>query len=250
MNRDNSPTAAVLIIGNEILSGRTQDVNLNAIARRLEDIGIGLSEARVVADDANAIVEAVNTLRNKYTYLFTTGGIGPTHDDITTACVAQALEVPIERNQDILAMLKRTRGDNFREATGKMADYPAGADVQLIRAPDGVPPGYRIANVFVLAGVPSIMQAMLEAVLPLLAQGAPVYSESVDVMMGESAVADHLRQVQDKFPKLDIGSYPFRTDNVVGTSVVTRGTNAEDVKLAHSIILRGLEQLGAPVRAA
>lgn len=250
MNRDSSPTAGVLIIGNEILSGRTQDVNLNAIARRLEDIGVDLNEARVVPDDAEAIIAALNALRQQHTYVFTTGGIGPTHDDITTACVAQAFQVPVERNQTVLEMLKRTRADNFREATAKMADYPASDDVQLIRAPDGVPPGYRIGNVFVLAGVPSIMQTMLEAVLPLLAQGDPVHSKSVDVMMGESMVADMLRNVQDKFPKLDIGSYPFRTDNVVGTSVVTRGTDADAVNTAHDLILQGLEQIGAVVRAA
>ena len=241
-----SPTAAVIIIGNEILSGRTADVNLNAIARRLMDVGVQLKEARFVRDEKDAIITTVNALRVGHDYVFTTGGIGPTHDDITVESVAEAFSVPVSSNAKVADMLKRTRGSKFNNATLKMALYPEGA--QLIPTPEPAPPGFCMGNVYVLAGVPSIMQDMLEGVIPLLDQGAEIHSESVDVLLGESQISEPLAEVQTHFQDVEIGSYPFRAGEKYGTSLVVRGVSRKSVDSAFAHVKSFLEKMNAPVR--
>lgn len=225
-----SPTCAVLIIGNEILSGRTDDANINYIARRMNDLGISLQEVRVVRDDESAIVAAVNELRAKYGYVFTTGGIGPTHDDITMYSIAKAFGVPVERNEQVMAKFKAEYGDKATDATMRMADYPQGAE--LIDNHMTVAPGAKIGNVFAFAGIPRIMQAMLEAVIPQLQRGEQIFTKSLDIMASEGRIGTPLEEIQNSYPEVEIGSYPFRTDSNNGTSIVVRGTNAEVVNSA------------------
>jgi molybdopterin-biosynthesis enzyme MoeA-like protein len=241
-----TPTAAALIIGNELLSGRTQDANLNQIARRLNDVGIALREARFVRDEEAEIGRALNALREEYTYVFTTGGIGPTHDDITAASVAKAFGVPVLRNEEVVSMLKKTRGASITEAALTMADYPEGA--RLLPMQEGVPPGFYLGNVFVLAGVPHIMQVMLEGAVPLLQQGENFYTRSVDVIMGESQISQRFQAVQAQHPGLELGSYPFRAGSRYGTSLVVRGTDREDVDMAFQKVKGFLADIGAETR--
>lgn len=245
MNK-NTPTAAVLLIGNELLSGRTEDLNLNYIARRLNDVGVHLNECRMVRDDETQIIETLNTLRDMYTYIFTTGGIGPTHDDITTHCVAKAFKVEIERNHTVAEALRIRSNGRATEETYKMADFPMGA--HLIPNPESAAPGYYIGNVYVLAGIPKIMQVMLEGVLPLLEHGTPVLSKSVDVMTGESQISAPLAAVQAQFPQVELGSYPFKLSNTHGTSLVVRGTDREKVEQAFAGIHTFLAEMGAEIR--
>lgn len=247
-----TPTAAILLIGNELLSGRTADANMNYIARRLTDVGVKLCEVRVVADDEAAIGEAVNALRDKHTYVFTTGGIGPTHDDITLASIAKAFGVGMSRNARVEDYLRKELGNKAVPATFRMADYPEGAE--QVWHPKGTDaawaPCCRMANVFVLAGVPRVMQAMLEAVLPLLTQGPPIHARSVDVWTRESLIAEGLGDIQARFPAVDVGSYPYRIENRPGTTLVARGTDAAAVAGAHAAILAMLDSMGAELRAA
>jgi molybdenum cofactor synthesis domain-containing protein len=246
MTTSPAPTAALLIIGNEILSGRTVDANLNYIARALAERGIKLIEVRVVADVEAAIIEALHALRTQATYLFTTGGIGPTHDDITAASIAKAFGLPLELN-DALAQRARTEmGDRFTPATLKMATFPKGA--QLLDSPQNLFPGFRVENVFCLAGIPRVMQTMLHAALPLLATGAPIHSHSLDVLAGESKISAAFADIQDAFPHLDLGSYPFRVDDINGTSLVVRGTDAASVQQAFKAVQHMVESLGLPTR--
>ena len=217
-------TAALIIIGNEILSGRTQDANLPHLAKRLNDVGIQLAEARVVADVTSAIVVAVNECRAAYDYVFTTGGIGPTHDDITTAAVAAAFGQPVIRHPEAERRLRGHYTRNNHEVTEarlKMAETPAGAS--LVDNAASIAPGFRIENVFVMAGIPRIMQAMLEAVLPTLDSGATMLSRTVSCHVGEGTIAAGLGALQNDFPDLDIGSYPFFAEGKPGTSLVMRG---------------------------
>jgi molybdenum cofactor synthesis domain-containing protein len=235
-----NPTAALLIIGNEILSGRTADKNLNWLAKELSSMGIRLSEARVVADIPEEIVSAVNTLRTKYTYLFTTGGIGPTHDDITTECVAAAFGVKVIRHPEAERLLRAYYAPEMQnEARMRMANTPEGAE--LVNNPVSVAPGYRIGNVYVMAGVPHIMQSMFGHIRTELTPGAAYYNRSLRVHSGEGNVAILLQQVQDAHPDLDIGSYPFMQNNAYGTSVVARGTNRESIDHAITLLSNGLK---------
>lgn len=244
-----SPTAAVILIGNELLSGRTDDANLNYIARRMTDIGIKLGECRVIRDDVDTIANTVNDLRQKHTYVFTTGGIGPTHDDITMESIAKAFNVDIERNQEVVDAFVAhyaERGVQTTEATFKMADFPVGAE--LIHNSATHAPGARMQNVYIFAGIPRIMQAMLEAVIPTLTQGDTIYTESIDVFLSESLAADALENVQNDFPQLDIGSYPFKDGERYGTSLVTRGTSQRAVTESFAAIQRFIDQMGVEVR--
>lgn len=220
-----NPTAAVLIVGNEILSGRTKDANLPHIAEKLGGIGIVVREARVVADVEEAIVAAVNELRARYTYVFTTGGIGPTHDDITSECVAKAFGVALERHPDAVARLERHYGDprQLTEARLRMANIPAGGE--LIDNPISAAPGFRIGNVFVMAGVPSIMQAMLDGILPRLVGGPPIHARTVSCGLAEGHLAADLGALQQRYPQLEIGSYPYFRRGDFGVSLVLRGTD-------------------------
>lgn len=201
-------TAGILVIGDEILSGRTQDTNSAYIARWLGELGVRLREIRVVADVQADIVAALNALRGRYTYVFTTGGIGPTHDDITADAVAAAFDVPIDYHPQALAILgAQYKPGEFTEARKRMARIPEGAD--LIDNPVSKAPGFHIGNVFVLAGVPMIMQAMLDSLRHRVSGGAKLLSASVGGAVAEGLVAGPLGALQEKFPGVSFGSYPF-----------------------------------------
>jgi len=220
-----TPTAAVAIIGNEILSGRTQDTNLAYIAKGLGEIGIRLAEARVVRDEEAEIVATIDALRARYTYVFTTGGIGPTHDDITSACVAKAFGVPLLRHPEAVRVLEAHYPPGMlNEARLRMANVPQGG--VLIENPVSKAPGFQIGNVFVLAGVPSVMKAMFDGVKGRLRQGPPVLSRSVTCALGEGALAEELGRIQARAPEIEIGSYPYFRQGGFGVTLVARGTDA------------------------
>ena len=219
-------TASVLIIGNEILSGRTQDVNLNHIAKVLGEQGVRVREARVVPDVVDVIVDAVNDARARFDYVFTTGGIGPTHDDITADCIAKAFDVPLVVSEAIAERIRgRPAPEDVMASRLRMARIPRGAE--LIDNPTGGPQGFRMANVFVMAGIPAVMQAMLSTVA--VQGGAVVRSRSVTAYLGESQVATGLTRIQTRYPEVDLGSYPFTRDGRYGTTLVMRGTNPDDL---------------------
>ena len=237
-------TAAILIIGNEILSGRTRDANLQLLAKALGDRGVRLLETRVVADRFEAIVAGVNALRASYDFVFTTGGIGPTHDDITTECVAAAFGRRVAEDPEAVRRLVEYYGpEAINEARLRMARVVAGAT--LIDNPVSAAPGFRIENVFVLPGVPRILEAMLDDVMSQLPQGAPIASLSVTVWLRESEIASRLSAIQDAHPTVDIGSYPFARDERLGTSLVTRGIAPEAVAAAMRAITGMLSAAGA-----
>ena len=231
-----NPTAAILIIGDEILSGRTTDSNTNTIAKFLGALGIDLKEARVVRDDEAQIVETVNALRHAHDYVLTTGGIGPTHDDITADCMAKAFGVDISEHPAALKLLtdrSLAMGWTLNENSRRMARIPHGAE--LIKNPVSAAPGFQIGNVFVLAGVPKIMEAMLEDVAPRLRTGARVLSRTINLSyVGESAAADALREINGRYPDLSLGSYPYglSLDGKFGTHLVVRGRDAGQVDAA------------------
>ena len=215
-------TACVLIIGNEILSGRTQDTNLNHIANVVGEAGVRLREARVIPDDEDVIVDAVNEARAKYDYVFTTGGIGPTHDDITAESIAKAFGVPLVINETIAGRIRgRPAPPDVMASRLRMARVPEGAE--LIENATGGPQGFSIGNVYVMAGIPSVMRAMISTVQ--LEGGAIVQSRSVTAYLGESQVATELEAIQDRYADIDIGSYPFMDEDGYGTTLVIRGTD-------------------------
>src|SRR5436190_7403878 len=235
-------TAAVLIIGDEILSGRTQDTNLRDIARMLGQYGVDLAEARVVPDVKDEIVAAVNVLRARYDYLITTGGIGPTHDDITADCVAEAFGVPLQEHPEILAMMVARWGDQLNAARRRMARVPQGGT--LVKNPVQGPPGFQIGNVFVLAGVPVVMRGMLEDVGPRLQGGAVVVSRTLRVDgSGEGVIAEPLEGVAKAHPDLSLGSYPFFGEGGFGSNLVIRGRDPAEVEAT-------MVELTARLRAA
>lgn len=218
-------SAAVLIIGNEILSGRTQDVNLAFLASELNKLGIRVLEARVIPDIEAEIVAAVNHCRQRYDHVFTTGGIGPTHDDITSPSIAKAFGVPWVRHPEAVALLRRHyTDDTLNEARLRMATVPQGS--RLIDNPVSTAPGFQIENVYVLAGVPSIMRAMFDGLKGGLKGGRPVASVTVSTFLGEGTIAKGLGELQAAFAQLDLGSYPFFRHGKFGTSLVARGTDA------------------------
>jgi molybdenum cofactor synthesis domain-containing protein len=217
-------TACVLIIGNEVLSGRTPDANLNYMARKLSDMGIRLAEARVIPDVESVIVDAVNETRAKYNYVFTTGGIGPTHDDITCLCIAKAFGVSVIRHPEAEALLRSyIPPERINEARLKMADVPDGAE--LIQNPVSKAPGFRMGNVYVMAGVPSIMRAMFDSFAPYLTGGDKVQSRAVACFLPEGTVAKGLSDIQDRHPEVDIGSYPFFNSGKYGCTLISRSAN-------------------------
>lgn len=219
-----NPSAAIVIIGNEILSGRTKDINLPWLGEQLSAMGIQLLEGRIVPDVPEAIIEAVNTVRKRYDYVFTTGGIGPTHDDITSGCIAQAFGVSLIRHPDAEAVLRvHYKPEDINEARLKMADVPEGAT--LVANPVSAAPGYRIGNVYVFAGVPRIMQAMFDNIRHELQTGAPIESRSVTTLLTEGTIAQGLEDIQNRYPDVSIGSYPMIRDGKLGTSLVLRSTN-------------------------
>ena len=234
---DTPITAAVLVIGDEILSGRTKDRNIGYIAEYLTGIGIDLREARVVADEVEEIADAVNALRHRYTYVFTTGGIGPTHDDITADGVAHAFGVAVVHHPEAVDLLKRYLGDRLNEARLRMARVADGAD--LIENPVSKAPGWRIGNVHVMAGVPSIMQAMLDGIAPTLATGRKMLSETVEGRgIKEGDVGGPLGEIQDRHPGVLIGSYPHFDGTQFTTSIVLRSRDAGPLEQATADVRR------------
>lgn len=217
--------ACLIIIGNEILSGRTQDLNLAFLGKRLNKKGIRLAEARVIADDSETIINTLNECRAKYDHVFTTGGIGPTHDDITSAAVAKAFGLPLIRDPEAMALLRQHYANpkDLNEQRMKMCEVPEGA--RLVDNPISKAPGYQIGNVFVLAGVPRIMQAMYEALKERLAPGEPMMSRTINAIVGEGTLAKGLGDVQNAHSKIEIGSYPFIRNGKMGTALVLRGTD-------------------------
>lgn len=228
-----NPTAAILVIGDEILSGRTRDSNMHFLANQLTQHGITLAEARIVADDHGAIITALNELRAKWDHVFTSGGIGPTHDDITADAVAAAFGVNIGHRADAMALLQAhydRAGMEFNEARQRMARIPDGA--ALIDNPISTAPGFTLGNVHVMAGVPKIFEAMVASVLPTLTGGAPLLSQSLRVTRGEGEIAAEFGALAAEFPELSMGSYPFIHNGAHGTNLVIRGTNAGQIDAA------------------
>lgn len=238
--------AALIIIGNEILSGRTQDRNLAYIAQALNDAGVKLMEVRVIPDLEGAIIETVNALRGAFDYVFTTGGIGPTHDDITTAAIAKAFGVNVVRHPEAeRRLLKHYTPEQVNEARMKMADIPEGAT--LIDNPVSSAPGFIIGNVYVMAGVPSIMQAMLDQVIPSLKGGLPTRSKTLSANITEGTIAADLTEIQNRYPDVEIGSYPFMKQGRLGTSLVARATDTARLAACAADIQAMLERFGAQV---
>jgi molybdenum cofactor synthesis domain-containing protein len=238
-------TAAILVIGDEILSGRTKDKNIGYIADHLTRIGIQLREVRIVPDEEDEIVGAVNALRTRYTYVFTTGGIGPTHDDITADSIARAFGAGIDVDPRALALMKpyyERRGLELTPARLRMARLPAGSE--LVANSVSIAPGFRIENVIVMAGVPNIMQVMLDAVTPHLRTGRKMLSETIELTRPEGEVADLFAAHQKEFPDVPMGSYPFvREAKVFGTQLVLRSTDPDRLAAA-------VAGLAAKLRAA
>ena len=239
-----APTAAVLLIGNEILSGRTHDKNLPYIAEKLNAHGVRLREARVIPDQREVIIATINACRGAYDYVLTTGGIGPTHDDITATCIAEAFGRRLVRDPEAVARLERhyQHGD-LNEARLKMAEVPEGAS--LIDNPVSAAPGFRIENVFVMAGVPRIMQAMLDFVLPQLAGGDPVLSRTVSCLLPEGEIAAALTDVQQQFSDVEIGSYPYFQNGAFGVSLVARSPDAARLETVAAAITAMIAALTA-----
>jgi molybdenum cofactor synthesis domain-containing protein len=219
-----NPTAAMLVIGDEILSGRTRDSNMHFLAGELTKAGIDLREVRVVSDDHAGIVAAVQALSATYGTVFTSGGIGPTHDDITADAIAAAFGASIDVREDARALMQGhcdRLGVELNAARLRMARIPEGAS--LIENPVSVAPGFRLGNVHVMAGVPSVFQAMVASVLPTLTGGAPLVSQTLRIARGEGDIAGPLAVIAVAFPDLSIGSYPFQKDGIYGANIVIRG---------------------------
>ncbi len=228
-----NPGAAALIIGDEILSGRTLDTNTNHLARQLTMRGIDLREVRIVPDEHEAIIAALNALRGQHDHVFTSGGIGPTHDDITADAVAAAFGVPIDVREDARAILEArysAMGEPLTPERARMARIPEGA--RLIENPISGAPGFTIGNVHVLAGVPEIFRAMLAALLPGLEGGRPRLSQSFRIDRPESEIARALGELAQDFPDLSLGSYPFEENGGYGTNIVVRGQDPARVDAA------------------
>lgn len=225
-----NPTAAILVIGDEILSGRTREGNAHFLAGELTRVGIELRQIRVIGDDAGTIAAAVNELRSAHDHVFTSGGIGPTHDDITADAVAAAFGAHIgvrDDARDLLGAHYAARGVEFNEARQRMARIPDGA--ALIDNPVSVAPGFTLGNVHVMAGVPSVFQAMVAGLLPKLAAGQPRLSQSLKLMRPEGSVAIELGALAARHPEVSIGSYPFIANGAYGTTLVVRGDDAAAV---------------------
>jgi molybdenum cofactor synthesis domain-containing protein len=247
----NLVTAAILVIGDEILSGRTKDKNIGYIAEYLTNIGIDLKEVRVVSDDEKEIVDALNALRQRYTYVFTTGGIGPTHDDITADSVAKAFGVSIDvdpRARKIMEERFAARGVEMNEARLRMARIPAGAD--LVENKQSGAPGFKIGNVIVMAGVPSIMQAMLDAATPMLKTGVKMLSETIKGDVREGDIGTELGEIAKQHPNVSIGSYPFFDDKSgPNTNLVIRARDAAHIAAAAADVEAMLQRVRAATAA-
>lgn len=228
-----NPTAAMIVIGDEILSGRTRDSNMHHLAGQLTSVGIDLKEVRVIGDEHGTIIAAVQAMSKMYDSVFTSGGIGPTHDDITADCIATAFNKNIDVRDDaraILATHYAKSGTELNEARLRMARIPD--DATLIDNPVSAAPGFKLENVHVMAGVPSVFEAMVASVLPTLTGGAPLISSTIRIDRGEGDIAGPLGQVAKDHPALSIGSYPFQKDGKYGAHIVIRGTDPADISEA------------------
>jgi molybdenum cofactor synthesis domain-containing protein len=241
-------TAALVIIGNEILAGRTQDTNTPWIAERLTAQGIGLAEVRIVSDSEEDIIKAVNDVRERYDYVFTTGGIGPTHDDITAQSIAKAFGRDLVQNEHAFDMLEEHYGiTDLTPARVKMAMIPQ--DALLIPNPVSAAPGFSIENVYVMAGVPRIMQAMFDYVMGTIRAGKPILSNMVACSLQESVVAEDLSQLQKNYPMLQMGSYPHYRGGVLGLSLVLRGSDKKVLEKATAELIAIIKSHGDEPRA-
>lgn len=237
-----APSAAVLIIGNEILSGRTSDSNLSWLAQQLGAHGISLREARVVRDQDEAIIAALDHLRGAFDHVFTTGGIGPTHDDITARCIAAAFGVDLVLHERAHQLLRAHYGKDLNAARKKMAMIPQGA--RLIDNPISRAPGFTMGNVHVLAGVPAIMQAMVKSLLVSLAGGAPLLSLCVSSSLPEGTIAEELCAIQKRNKDLEIGSYPWFRSDALGVNVVVRGDDPARLQAVADEVCRWIRAQG------
>lgn len=243
MSKEISVTACCLIIGNEVLSGRTKDANLGWLAERLTDMGIRMAEARVIPDDEEIIINVINEVRAKYSYVFTTGGIGPTHDDITSLCVAKAFGVEIYRNPEAKALLESfIPVERLNEARLKMADVPVGST--LIGNPVSKAPGFKMENVYVMAGVPSIMRSMFEGFSGELVGGKKMLSIAVACYLPEGSIAEPLTEIQNLYSNVEIGSYPFFRAGNFGCTLISRGTDMEELEQVAEKIREMILSLG------
>lgn len=228
-----NPTAAMIVIGDEILSGRTRDSNMHFLAGKLTEVGINLVEVRIVSDMRDAIISAVKELKGRVDYVFTSGGIGPTHDDITADCIASAFGVNIDVRDDARALLQAQydrSGQELNEARLRMARIPDTAT--LIDNPVSTAPGFKIGNVHVMAGVPSVFEAMVASVLPTLTGGAPLLSQTLRIERGEGDIAGPLTALAQEFDDLSIGSYPYSRNGIYGANIVIRGTDGTRIDAA------------------
>ncbi len=244
-----NPQAAILVIGDEILSGRTKDKNIGWLAEELTKLGIALKQARVIADDRQTIIEAVRELSAAHDYVFTSGGIGPTHDDITTECIAAAFGVRVQRHQEAEARLLRhyqNTNTEFNAARQKMADIPEGAE--LIDNPVSAAPGFRIENVYVMAGVPSILQGMFASFAPRLAGGVQPVRITIQCAVGEGTIATVMQEVSDSFAAVSVGSYPWFKPGQFGTAVVLTGLDFDAVDAAADRLEAEVRALGFAAR--
>tara|TARA_B100001121_G_C18592694_1_gene575435 strand:+ start:310 stop:1065 length:756 start_codon:yes stop_codon:yes gene_type:complete len=233
--------AAILIIGNEILSGRTQDLNVSFISNWLNDsCGIKVEEVRVISDNEKIIIKTVNELRKKFNYVFTTGGIGPTHDDITAESISKAFKVKYEYHKEAFTILEKYYGKiKFNDGRKKMSKMPRGS--RLIYNPSSAAPGFKIDNVFCLPGVPLILRSMIHNCLKYLKRGSKLYSTSINLITVESNIAKELAKIQKKYKKeIDIGSYPFFRLGRIGVSIVLRSQNKHKINLCKKEILEDI----------
>ncbi|PCH98932.1 MAG: competence/damage-inducible protein A [Rhodobacteraceae bacterium] len=240
-----NPTAAMIVIGDEILSGRTRDSNLHYLAKQLALVGIDLQESRIVLDVSNDIIDATNALRSRYTYVFTSGGIGPTHDDITADSIAAAFEVSIDVRADARAILATNYKDPDKELTQarlRMARIPDGAT--LIDNPVSRAPGFSVENVHVMAGVPAVFEAMLDGLLPKLGAGKRVLSHTVHTNMKEGDIANPLGAIARENPDVSIGSYPYYKDGTFGCNLVVRSTEQNRLDEVAAQIEAAIQKLG------
>ena len=238
-------TSGIIIIGDEILSGRTKDLNINWLASELNLIGIRLVEARVIPDNKETIIEVINNFRKKFTYVFSCGGIGPTHDDITTECIAAAFNLELEKNKEAMRRLKNhyyNTNMEFNEARQKMAIIPKGAD--LIDNQISAAPGFKIENLYVMAGVPKIMQSMFKSIRNQLTGGIILFDKTISCSIGEGKIAKSLGEIEKKYQDLKIGSYPYFNPNGFGTNIVLRSEKEEVIELASKEILKSIQKNG------
>ena len=242
-------TAGVIIIGNEVLSGRTQDVNLAYMGKQLDALGIRIMESRVIPDIEQTIIDTVNHFRETYSYVFTTGGIGPTHDDITSAAIAKTFKVDLEKNLNaVRALEKYYAPSGINEARMKMANIPEGA--KLIDNPLSGAPGYQMENVFVMAGVPAIMRLMFDGITDRLVGGDPIITFNVATNIAEGVFADGLSKLQDEYSDISIGSYPYFKQRKLGVNLVMRSTDLDRLEDLKVQLIAMITDLGGKIHDA